>query len=103
MIPDAVEWGQRQTGQRNEGMLYSLVTLLRKMASSISLPLVLLFLGWSGYQANAAVQPESAVRAIQFLMGPLPSAFLLAGIVFAALYPLGRQQHHELVAELEAE
>jgi len=103
MIPDAVEWGQRQTGQRNEGMLYSLVTLLRKVASSISLPLVLLFLGWSGYQANAAVQPASALRAIQFLMGPLPSVFLLAGIIFAALYPLGRAEHNRLVAELEAD
>ena len=87
MIPDAVEWGQRQTGQRNEGMLYSLVTLFRKMASSVSLPLVLLFLGWSGYQANAAAQPESAVRAIQFLMGPLPSAFLLAGISYLPCTP----------------
>ena len=64
---------------------------------------MLLFLGWSGYQANAAVQPESAMRAIQFLMGPLPSAFMLAGIIFAALYPLGRAQHQQLVAELEAD
>jgi glycoside/pentoside/hexuronide:cation symporter, GPH family len=103
MIPDAVEWGQRRSGQRNEGMLYSLVTLLRKMASSIAIPLVLLFLGWNGYQANAAVQPASAVRAIQFLMGPLPTAFMLTGILFAALYPLGRAEHRQLVAELKAE
>ncbi len=103
MIPDAVEWGQKQTGQRNEGMLYSLVTLLRKVGSSISLPLVLLFLGWSGYNGQLAVQPPQAVRAIQILMGPVPVAFLLAGIAFAALYPLGRAQHHQLVAEIEAE
>ncbi len=30
MMPDAVEWDEWATGQRHEGMFYSLVTLLRK-------------------------------------------------------------------------
>ena len=100
MIPDAIEWGEVETGERHEGMFYSLVTLLRKVASSISIPLMLLVLKWSGYVSNAEVQAPSAVRAIQILMGPVPSAFLLAGIAFAIFYPLGRERHAELRQKL---
>jgi GPH family glycoside/pentoside/hexuronide:cation symporter len=38
IIPDAVEWDELQTGQRHEGMFYSLVTLMQKVASSIAVP-----------------------------------------------------------------
>jgi len=84
----------------SEGMFYSLVTLLRKVSSSISLPLTLLVLQWSGYVSNAAVQAPSAVRAIRILIGPLPAVFFCAGIVFALAYPLGRERHTALRAEL---
>ncbi len=102
MMPDAVEWDEWATGQRHEGMFYSLVTLLRKVASSISLPLTLLVLGWSGYVSNAPVQPASAVNAIRALMGPVPSVLLCAGIAFALLYPLGRERHATLRKEIAA-
>lgn len=100
MIPDAVEYDELVTGERHEGMFYSLVTLFRKVASSITLPLTLLVLDWSGYQANAAVQSPRTVRAIQAMIGPIPSVFLLAGIVFALVYPIGREKHAEIRAEI---
>jgi GPH family glycoside/pentoside/hexuronide:cation symporter len=102
IIPDAVEWDEWATGQRHEGMFYSLVTLLRKMSSSVAVPSTLLVLGWSGYVANAPTQSPRAVRAIQAMMGPVPSVFLLVGILFAAFYPLGRDRHAEIREELEA-
>jgi GPH family glycoside/pentoside/hexuronide:cation symporter len=102
MIPDAVEWDELHTGQRHEGMFYSLVLLLRKVASSIALPLALLTLEWSGYVSNAARQNPRAVRAIQVLMGPVPAGFLALGILFALFYPLGRDRHAEVRAQLAA-
>ncbi|MBC7237644.1 MAG: MFS transporter, partial [Chloroflexi bacterium] len=102
IIPDAVEWDELQTGQRHEGMFYSLVLLLRKIATSIALPLTLLFLQWSGYVSNAELQSPAAVRAIQILTGPVPAALLCVGIVFAAIYPLGRERHAQVRAELDA-
>ncbi|MCS7011169.1 MAG: MFS transporter [Anaerolineales bacterium] len=95
MIPDAVEVDELESGARHEGMFYALVTLFRKIAVSIALPLVLLLLDASGFLPNSAEQPESAVNAIRFLMGPMPSLFLLGGIVFALFYPLSREVHHE--------
>ena len=74
-------------------MFYSLVLLLRKVASSVALPLSLLVLEWSGYVPNAVVQAPGAVRAIQVLIGPVPASMFGTGIVFALFYPLGRDSH----------
>jgi GPH family glycoside/pentoside/hexuronide:cation symporter len=102
MIPDAVEWDELATGERHEGVFYSLVLLFRKVASSIALPLTLLVLDWSGYVSGASEQSPRAVRAIQMLTGPVPALCLCTGIVFALLYPLTRERHHQVRAELAA-
>jgi GPH family glycoside/pentoside/hexuronide:cation symporter len=101
IIPDAIEWDEWQTGERHEGMFYSLVTLAQKVASSIAIPLALLLLEITGYIPNAAQQPDSALLGIRVLIGPIPAMLLCAGILFATLYPLDRQQHKEILLELE--
>jgi GPH family glycoside/pentoside/hexuronide:cation symporter len=100
MIPDAVEWDEYQTGQRHEGMFYSLVQTLRKVGSSLSLPFVLLMLEWTGYIANAPVQPHKTILGIQALIGPIPAAILLIGIFIAFRYPLDRKRFAQVRAEL---
>ena len=100
MIPDAVEWDELQTGQRHEGMFYSLVQTLRKIGSSLSLPFVLLMLEWTGYVANGSSQPSATIAGIQALIGPVPAVFLLVGIVFASRYPLDRKRFDQLRADL---
>ena len=101
IIPDAIEWGEYQTGERHEGMFYSLVTLTRKVTTSIAIPLVLLLLGRTGYIANAAQQPESALTGIRIAMGPIPAVLLVVGIVFAIRHPLSRERYMQLVQRLE--
>ena len=101
IIPDAIEWDELQTGERHEGMFYSLVVLMQKVATSIALPLALLYLNATGYAPNATQQPASALTGIRVLAGPIPAVFLCAGIVFAIFYPLSRQQHTEARRELE--
>jgi GPH family glycoside/pentoside/hexuronide:cation symporter len=100
MIPDAVEWDEYQTGQRHEGMFYSLVQTMRKIGSSLSLPFVLLMLEWTGYVANAPVQPRNTILGIQALIGPIPAAILLVGIFIASRYPLDRKRFAQVRAEL---
>ena len=95
MIPDAIEVDELESGARHEGMFYALVTLFRKVATSIALPLVLLLLDASHFIPNSADQPREAVNAIRFMMGPLPSLFLFGGIAFAIFYPLSREAHRE--------
>ncbi len=102
IIPDAIEWGEWRTGERHEGMFYSLITLAQKIASSIAVPLALLVLDFTGYIPNSATQPASAVNGIRIVAGPIPAILLCLGILFAVLYPLGRENYSQLAKELEA-
>jgi GPH family glycoside/pentoside/hexuronide:cation symporter len=100
IIPDAVEVDELATGRRHEGIFYSLVTLFKKIASSIAIPLTLLVLDWSGYVSNVAVQKPSTILAIRVLTGPVPSILLVGGIIFALFYPLNRAGHARTRAEI---
>jgi GPH family glycoside/pentoside/hexuronide:cation symporter len=103
MIPDAIEWGELQTGERHEGMFYSLVTLIRKAVTSIAILAVGLVLEFTSYVPNAAQQPARAIQGIRLVIGPIPAALLCLGILFAVLYPLGRERYTQVVEELEVQ
>jgi len=107
IIPDAIEVDELATGQRHEGIFYSLVSLFKKIASSIAIPAALLVLDRSGFisptnQVLAPAEPASAVLAIRMMMGPVPSVLLLGGILFAAFYPLSRSSHAKTRQEIAA-
>jgi GPH family glycoside/pentoside/hexuronide:cation symporter len=101
ILPDAIEWDEYKTGKRHEGMFYSLVTLMGKIASSIAIPLTAIMLDVTGYIPNAAQQPNSALLGIRLLIGPVPAVFLTISIIFALKYPLERAQFSNIVKELE--
>jgi GPH family glycoside/pentoside/hexuronide:cation symporter len=101
ILPDAIEWDEWHTGARHEGMFYSLIMLMQKVASSIAIPLILLLLDATGYAPNAAQQPASALWGIRLVVGPVPAVLLCAGILFAVLYPLNRGEFTRIVGELE--
>ena len=102
MIPDAVEYGEWKTGERHEGVFYSLVTLVQKVCTSVAIPLALVALDRGGYVPNSLVQPPAAVTAIRVVAGAVPAVLLCAGILFAWRYPLGRENYTEIAAELAA-
>jgi GPH family glycoside/pentoside/hexuronide:cation symporter len=102
MIPDAVEVDELKSGHRHEGIFYALVTLLRKISASVAVSLIPLVWKWSGYVADAPQQQESAITAIRIMVGPVPSLFLLGGIIFAIFYPLTRQAHRETREKIAA-
>jgi GPH family glycoside/pentoside/hexuronide:cation symporter len=105
IIPDAIEYDELKSGKRHEGTFYSMVTLIGKIDGSIAVPLMLLVMGWSGFQPNAVVQPASAILAIRLMTGVAPAIFLVLGIVFALFYPLTRSRHADLrrkIAERKA-
>lgn len=101
ILPDAIEWDEFRTGERHEGMFYSLVTLSHKVASSIAIPLTAVMLDLTNYVPNAARQPDSAIMGIKILMGPIPAVLLTIGIIFALKYPLDRENFSTLVEELK--
>jgi glycoside/pentoside/hexuronide:cation symporter, GPH family len=101
ILPDAIEYGEWKTGERQEGMFYSLITLAQKVASSIAVPAALLVLQASGYVPNSTTQPASAISGIRMVAGLIPAFTISMGILFTLLYPLGRENFKEITRELE--
>jgi len=101
ILPDAIEWDEYNTGERHEGVFYSLITLMQKIASSVAIPLTAVMLSVTNYVPNAAQQSSSAVLGIRMLMGPIPAVLLTIAIIFAVKYPLDREQYATIVKELE--
>ena len=61
---------------------------------------MLLSLEWTGYIANALVQPRNTILGIQSLIGPIPAVFLVLGIFLAMRYPLDRKRFDQLRTDL---
>jgi GPH family glycoside/pentoside/hexuronide:cation symporter len=100
IIPDAIEWGEWQTGERHEATFYSLITLSRKITTSLAVPALSLVLQFTGYQANTLDQPASALLGIRIAFGPIPAVLLALGILCAFLYPLTRKEYNRISREL---
>jgi GPH family glycoside/pentoside/hexuronide:cation symporter len=101
ILPDAIEWYEYQTGERHEGMFYSVTTLARKVTSAVSVTFIGPILELTGYEPNVLVQSQEAVRGIKLVIGPIPAILLGLGIFIAFRYPLDRKDFLKIVAELK--
>jgi len=101
MIPDVVEWDEYRTGSRHEGMYYSAINLLRKVAVSLALPAILIFLDVAGYNGSTDVQAPQVTVAIQLLMGLVPAILLGIGFTLAFVYPMDRTTYNKMRTEME--
>jgi GPH family glycoside/pentoside/hexuronide:cation symporter len=102
ILPDAIEWYEYETGERHEGMFYSVTTLARKVTSAVSVTFIGPILELTGYQPNAPIQSEQALWGIKLVIGPLPAVLLVIGIIIAFKYPLGRDDFLKIVEELKS-
>lgn len=105
MLPDVIELDELRTGQRREGIYYSLVVLLQKVCLAIAVFLVLKSLDWAGYLKPIAnnpppIQPDAVLFAIRFAIGPLPTLALIAGLILTYFYPITREVHAEILLKL---
>jgi GPH family glycoside/pentoside/hexuronide:cation symporter len=105
MVPDIVEHDELRTGQRREGSYYAFASFFQKLATGAALGAMGLTLSWAGYiTPSSAVpyppQPLEAVNAIRFFAGPLPAILLVFAIIFAWFYPITRESHRAMRAQL---
>jgi GPH family glycoside/pentoside/hexuronide:cation symporter len=105
MIPDVVEYGQLQTGHRNEGVYYGLWFFVQKLAMAGSAAINGAILSATGFRqsSNGAVldQPYGALSGINMLLAVLPLAFIGAGLFILAFYPINAKKHAEIRRRLE--
>lgn len=106
MIPDVIELDELQTGQRREGIFYAFMVFLQKLGLALGLFLVSQTLEKSGFKEavvgqSLPVQPDLAIQAIRFGVGPLPMVFLICGLILAYFYPLTREVHAGILLKLK--
>jgi glycoside/pentoside/hexuronide:cation symporter, GPH family len=106
MLPDVIELDELETGRRREGTFYGFFVLLQKAGLAIGLFLVGQVLALAGYitpppgTTTPIVQPDSALLAIRWMIGPVPAVVLAAGILLVYRFPITKVGHEKTLAEL---
>ena len=105
MLPDVIELDELETGRRREGAFYGFFVLLQKVGLALGLFFIGQALAWAGYitpppGVEAVSQPDSALLAIRWMIGPVPAVVLAAGIVLVYLFPITKEGHERTLAEL---
>ena len=102
MLPNTIEYGERQTGLHVEGTVFGLAALLQRIAIGIATAI----LGWSyvsaGFVANVE-QSEATLAGMRATVVIVPLIFFALSCVAIWLNPLGRGTHGRIVRELESE
>ena len=100
ILPDVIELNELKTGQRSEGAFYAFMTLLQKIGLALGIFLVSLALETSGFDQSLTTQPDSALWAIRFFMGPVPLILLIGGMVLTYFYPVTKATHAATLLKL---
>ena len=106
MIPDVVDSDELNTGKRREGIFYSFMVFTQKLGLALALFLIGIALEWSGFIERIPgeaipVQPESALLAIRIAIAPLPTVFLIIGLVLTYFYPITKEVHADIRRQLK--
>ncbi len=91
LLPDTMEYDYRRTGLRREGIFAGFYTTVEKLSGAVGVAFVGAVLSAAGYVAargGEAAQPKSAIHAIYLIMGILPAAISVLGIIGLLFYDL---------------
>lgn len=97
LLPDTVEYGQRQSGIRSEAVLYGLTALLQRLAIGLGT----LVLGFSVGQVDGhhGAADDATYR---LTLALIPLAFFVLAWLLMWFNPLRRGRHGEIVSQLVA-
>jgi GPH family glycoside/pentoside/hexuronide:cation symporter len=99
MLPDVVEYDEKMTGERREGIYYGLWAFLTKFTSALGVAVSGWALNLFGYIPNVE-QSTRALFGIRLFFSIVPSAVILISLPFLIWYPITRKNHAALVKEL---
>src|SRR3982751_68841 len=91
MLPNTIEYGERETGLHVEGAVFGMAALLQRIAIGTATAI----LGWSfasaGYVANVR-QTGATLERMRDTVAVVPLIFLALSCVAMAFNPLGRER-----------
>jgi GPH family glycoside/pentoside/hexuronide:cation symporter len=100
MIPDTVEYGYLQSGERQEGGYYGIWTFFSKAGQGLAVLFSGLVLQGTGYVAEA-VQTDLAQLGIRLLIGPVTALFFAGAAFLLLFYPLNEKRYQELQEKIK--
>jgi GPH family glycoside/pentoside/hexuronide:cation symporter len=99
MLPDVVEYDEKMTGERREGIYYGLWAFLTKFTGALGVAASGWALQWFGYVPNVE-QTARALFGIRLFFSIVPAVVILISLPLLIRYPITRRKHADLVQEL---
>ncbi|WP_245596019.1 MFS transporter [Paenibacillus taiwanensis] len=88
LLAEVIDDDEQRTGARREGMFFGMNGFIIRFGISLQAIIMSVILENSGYQAQAATQPGSALVGIRLMLAGIPIAALLLAFICFYLYPL---------------
>ncbi|QWC00196.1 glycoside-pentoside-hexuronide (GPH):cation symporter [Mycoplasmatota bacterium] len=99
---DCVEYGAYVTGERNEGVTFSVQTFSTKLGSAFSAALALFVISAYGYVGTNLVQSSQALQGIWVALTLVPVlGLIIAFIIFGFMYKLNEEDVEKMVVEMK--
>ena len=100
MLPDVVEYDELSTCERREGIFYGMWGMTGKVTGALGVAIC----GWGlklfGY-VEGVQQTATSLLGIRLMFSVLPAVLLLICVPLLMRYPITRETHAQVVAELE--
>lgn len=101
-IADVTDEDEVKTGVRREGMYFGVNGFMIRLGISINAVIMGSVLVRTGYDANLAVQPASAIFGLRLLMSFIPVAAIALGLLILRNYPLEGEKLAEIKGKVSA-
>ena len=105
MMSDAIDYNEWKFGTREEGTVYSLHSFFRKLAQGIGPSMVLLIMGWLGYEAKYGTIAQTA-QTSHNMCWLVASLYMFSAVLqfigLALVYNLDKKALNRMTEELDA-
>lgn len=104
LVSEAIDYNEMITGKRTEGSIYGTFNLSRRVGQTIGNSATILMLGWTGYNADLAVQSAATVTGIKIIAVLIPGIFVLGSFTaFRFLWNMDKETREKIDAFKKAQ
>ncbi len=102
MMADCVDYDHLESGVEQTGAHMACLWLVTKIGFALGIGIGLNFIGFYGFDSQAATQSESAITSLRVGTGGIPMLLLIPAVLLMLRFPLNRQRHAQIRRALEA-
>ncbi|MFT4565398.1 MAG: GPH family glycoside/pentoside/hexuronide:cation symporter [Saprospiraceae bacterium] len=103
MMADVVDEFELKTGNRQEGLFFSMMSFAYKMTTGVGTFIAGLLLAWIQFpkQADVADVAQSAIDGLGLVGGPIVLSFFVLSVFFIIPYPITKARFQEIRGRLD--